>query len=140
MTAIYKITNQLNGKPYVGQTRQSIEKRFLQHSKAKTPLGNAMRQCGLENFTLEVIETCETQTQANERERFWIKVLKCKTPNGYNQRDGGAGGFEKNPKVIHLSEVNSINDRIKHLRQLLKLSRTEFGKKLGIGQQSVAMI
>ena len=52
------------------KTRQSIEKRFLQHSKANSPLGNAMRQCGLENFTIEVIETCVTQTQANEREYF----------------------------------------------------------------------
>ncbi|MBR2518901.1 MAG: GIY-YIG nuclease family protein [Selenomonadaceae bacterium] len=37
MIAIYKITNRLNGKPYVGQTRQPIEKRFLQHAKAHTP-------------------------------------------------------------------------------------------------------
>ena len=62
MITIYKITNILNNKPYVGQTCQPIEKRFLQHSKANSPLGDAMRQCGLENFTIEVIETCETQT------------------------------------------------------------------------------
>ena len=72
MIVIYKITNILNDKPYVGQTRQPIEKRFLEHSKANSPLGNAMRQCGLENFTIEVIETCETQG-----ERFWIKFLNC---------------------------------------------------------------
>ena len=87
MVTIYKITNTLNEKLYVGQTRQPIEKRFLQHAKAHTPLGNAMRTCELENFTLEVIERCETQSQANER--FWIKVLKCRVPNGYNQSNGG---------------------------------------------------
>lgn len=92
MTTIYKITNKLNGKPYVGQTRQPIEKRFLQHSKAKTPLGNAMRDCGIENFTIEVIEECATQVQANERERALIKELDCKVPNGYNRSDGGERG------------------------------------------------
>ena len=61
MTEIYKITNRLNGKPYVGQTRQPIEKRFMQHSTANSPPGNAMRQCGLENFTIEIIERCETR-------------------------------------------------------------------------------
>ena len=95
MIAIYKITNRLNGKIYVGQTHQMIEQRFIQHLKDKTPLGDAMRDCKPENFTLELIETCETQLQANERERFWIKVLKCKIPNGYNQRNGGEGGISK---------------------------------------------
>ncbi|MBR1647770.1 MAG: GIY-YIG nuclease family protein [Selenomonadaceae bacterium] len=43
MIAIYKITNRLNNKPYVGQTRQPIEKRFMQHLNDNTPLGDAMR-------------------------------------------------------------------------------------------------
>ena len=69
----------------LGQTRQSIEQRFLQHFADKSPLGDAMRDCKIENFTIEVIEECETQIQANERERFWIKFLNCKVPNGYNR-------------------------------------------------------
>ena len=67
---IYKITNKLNGKIYVGQTKQSIEKRFLQHSKSLTPLGQAIQQCGIQNFTTEIIEHCEIQKQLNEREIF----------------------------------------------------------------------
>ncbi len=39
---IYKITNLLNGKIYIGQTKQKIEQRFLQHSKTDSPLGQAM--------------------------------------------------------------------------------------------------
>ncbi|MBR0290118.1 MAG: hypothetical protein IJQ82_14170 [Selenomonadaceae bacterium] len=49
-----------------------------------------MRSCGLENFTIEVIEEYEIQEKANERERFWIRVLTCKIPNGYNRSNGGA--------------------------------------------------
>ena len=92
MIAIYKITNKRNLKVYVGQTRQPLEQRFLQHSKALTPLGAAMRDCQLDNFTIEVIEQCQSQKQANQREQFWIKTLNSKVPNGYNQRDGGAFG------------------------------------------------
>ena len=100
---IYKITNLLSEKIYIGQTKQKIEQRFLQHSKANSPLGQAMRQCGLENFTVEVIENCKTQAELNEREKFWIKILNSKSPNGYNQTNGG-GGFQK---IINLSEKQS---------------------------------
>lgn len=99
MIAIYKITNRLNWKIYVGQTHQPIEKRFLQHSKAPSPLGDAMRDCGIENFTIEVIEECETQKQANERERFWIRVLKSKMPNGYNRSNGGEVSIREPQRV-----------------------------------------
>lgn len=70
MITIYKITNRLNWKVYVGQTRQSIEKRFIQHSKADSPLGQAMQDCGLENFTIETIEECETLEQAKSANDF----------------------------------------------------------------------
>ena len=105
MITIYKITNRLNRKIYVGQTRQSIEKRFIQHSKTDSPLGQAMQDCGLENFTIEIIEECETQDQANERERFLINVLKSKLPNGYNRSNGGEGG-------IHKSRIISLNKEV----------------------------
>ena len=78
---VYKITNRLNGKIYVGQTKQSIEKRFMQHLHADSPLGQAMRECGGNNFTIEIIEYCENQEQLNEREKFWIRVLNSTVPN-----------------------------------------------------------
>ena len=65
---IYKITNLLNEKIYIGQTKQPIEQRFLQHSKSNSPLGQAMRECGLENFTIELVERCKSQNELNERE------------------------------------------------------------------------
>ena len=100
---IYKITNRLNGKIYVGQTKQSIERRFLQHSKADSPLGQAIRQCGIQNFTIEVIERCQSQKLLNERERFWIRVLNSKQPYGYNVRDGG-GGHEYQRRNLRFHE------------------------------------
>ena len=70
MITICKITNRLNRKPYVGQIKQPIERRFMQNAKADSPLSNAMRDCGLDNFKIEAIEECTTQEQANDRERF----------------------------------------------------------------------
>lgn len=87
---IYKITNKLNGKIYVGQTKFSVEKRFKQHAKADSVIGSAIRKYGIENFNVEVIETCKTFTELNEREIFWIDFYNCKVPNGYNVADGGS--------------------------------------------------
>ena len=87
---IYKITNLINGKIYIGQTKFTVEKRFKEHAKADSPLGHAIRKYGKKNFKAEVIETCQTFTELNEREIFWIKELNCKVPNGYNIADGGA--------------------------------------------------
>ena len=71
-----------------------------------------MRDCGLENFTIEVIERCETQAQLNERERFWIRVLNCKVPNGYNQNDGGAGSCRKNVATEKKAFTMRINAKL----------------------------
>ena len=97
---IYKIVNQLDGKPYVGQTVRTLEERFQEHAKADTYIGNAIRAHGVENFSCEVIEECDTREQLNEREIFWIATLNCKHPNGYNLTDGGEGtsGVERTPE------------------------------------------
>ncbi len=88
---IYKITNLINGKSYVGQTSRTLKERFIEHAKAKTHLGNAIRKYGRKNFSVEVIEECTTPEQLNEREIFWIAHFNCKHPNGYNFTDGGEG-------------------------------------------------
>lgn len=127
---VYKITNRLNGKIYIGQTKQSLEKRFMQHLHTNSPLGQAMRQCGTDNFTIEVIEECENQEQLNEREKFWIKVLNCKVPNGYNLADGGYG-YVRKAAVAMLTVAESF----KRFRQKFKLSQKDVAEKIGMKQQ-----
>ena len=123
---VYKITNTLNGKIYVGQTKQPIEKRFMQHSQANSPLGQAMHQCGLENFTIEVIEECATQAEVNERERFWIKVLNCKIPDGYNLRNGASGGGDRVLKPVKvILDNDAIERKALRLGEYLKKYREE---------------
>ena len=91
---IYKITCLINGKIYVGKTKQKLEKRMYQHKydaqNGSIGLGAAIAKYGWENFTAEVIEECPVEL-LNEREIFWIDELNSKAPNGYNLTDGGEG-------------------------------------------------
>ena len=89
---IYKITCLITGKPYVGQTRQKLNRRISQHKcdskKAKYGIDAAIKKYGWENFSVEVLETCPVE-MLNEREKFFIAKLNTQVPNGYNLTDGG---------------------------------------------------
>lgn len=94
MAYIYQITNQINGKIYVGKTEFSIEKRFKEHcddayreAKEKRPLYAAMRKYGIENFHIELLEETDNP---EERETYWIEQ-KQSFKNGYNATMGGDG-------------------------------------------------
>ena len=97
-----------------------------------------MQDCGLENFTLEIIEECETQEQANERERFWIKVLNCKIPNGYNQRNGGAYGCCKNLKSNSDMEKISVGKLLRDRRNELSLTQRQVANQVGVTEATVS--
>ena len=73
---VYKLTNLINGKSYVGQTIQTVEKRFKQHQHCKTSLiGKAIRKYGAENFSIEVLAECTTQKELDELEIFFHRSL-----------------------------------------------------------------
>ena len=100
---IYKITNNLNDKSYVGQTKQPLKNRIAQHRyHDDLYIDRAIRKYGWENFFVEILEECETQEKLNEREKFWIAKFNTKCPNGYNLTDGGEGmpGFSHSSKSI----------------------------------------
>lgn len=92
-TGIYKITNQLDGKIYIGQA-VDIATRIKNHAKAglgiDTPANNklyiAMMRDGLENFSFEVVEECQPP-HLNEKERFYIDLYKS-NEFGYNSNAG----------------------------------------------------
>ena len=93
---IYKITNDINKKVYVGKTNSSLETRFKQHliDARKTisknrPLYNAINKYGAEHFIIELIEECDSQIE-NEREQYWIGYYKG-YEEGYNATLGGEG-------------------------------------------------
>ena len=94
---IYKITNTINGKSYIGQTIQNVKERFYQHcatkcSKAVSNMAihRAIKKYGKSNFTVEVIEEIDS-ANLNDRERYWIKCYNSYN-NGYNSTKGGQDG------------------------------------------------
>lgn len=101
MAYIYKITNQINGKIYIGKTVKTIQERWKEHSKdcwkercEKRPLYNAMIKYGIENFAIEEIEQCDISI-LNDREIYWINYYRSYVGfdncNGYNATFGGDG-------------------------------------------------
>lgn len=95
---IYKITNNINQKVYIGQTIRDAKARWKQHKQAMNykngpqywnHLYSAMRLYGLENFTFEVIEECNDSI-LDEREIFWIAKYNSNDLDcGYNNTGGG---------------------------------------------------
>lgn len=91
---IYKITNTVNQKMYIGLTTTSIETRWKYHKKSakkpKAPLYYAMRKYGIDKFTIEIIEECILLNVQN-REKYWIKYYDTflNKEKGYNQSPGG---------------------------------------------------
>lgn len=93
MSFIYKITNIVNGKVYIGKTNRTIEERFKEHcqkstinSYEKRPLYSAMKKYGIENFIIEQIEECSLSV-VDEREKYWIEYFGS-FKYGYNATKG----------------------------------------------------
>lgn len=87
---IYKITNNVNKKIYIGQTIRTIEERISEHRRHKeTIMGRAFRKYGFDNFSIEVIDIAESMEELNEKETFYIKKFNSLHPNGYNLCYGG---------------------------------------------------
>ena len=82
MGEIYKITNTINDKIYVGQTTRTAAIRWKEHQKNiqalkhRLPLYKALDKYGVDNFVIEVLEICE-DSQLNEKEVYWIKNLRA---------------------------------------------------------------
>ena len=94
-TAVYKITNSVNGKLYIGISANP-DKRWWEHRnqtrKTHTRLYNAFRKYGVEAFTFEILCWCDTREDARELENLAVEV--CDTiATGYNMCPGGGGGI-----------------------------------------------
>lgn len=109
--SIYSIQNIINGKIYIGFTKD-VEQRFYKHkwygSRGSGPckrLYPSMKKHGVHNFTFTVLEeNIETIECAREREQFYIEKHESYT-KGYNANHGGSGG--------DMSHLKSYQDAIK---------------------------
>lgn len=101
---IYKITNKINNKCYIGQTIQkSVNNRWSRHKsdyrkKVNHPLYDSMNKYGIENFSFEIIYTANSIEELNKLEEQYIKDFNSLVPNGYNLKMGGNNSKVPNRK------------------------------------------
>lgn len=93
---IYKITNTINGKIYIGQTTKTLEERLKYHKRDSQRLDTffyrAIKKYGWENFKAEIIDdSANTKEELDALEQYYIKKYNCfDNPNvGYNTQSGG---------------------------------------------------
>lgn len=143
---VYKITNKVTGKVYIGKTVQTLEKRIKGHKwysgqGSNTKLYNSVNKHGWKNFQAEIVEQVESEELLIEREKYWINKLNS-IEEGLNTVEGGEGGDRsefidyKNRKDIYTDEL-----REKRRQQLLnnnpnnmpgvreKISKSKMGHK-----------
>lgn len=131
MGYIYKITNSINGKIYIGKTEnidpnirwESHKRDSIKESNKNRPLYRAMNKYGIKNFTFDVIDECNDSNELCEMEKKYILQFRSyvglSDSNGYNATIGGDGRpyLEFNEiEVIqyHLSHGSIVGDTAKY--------------------------
>lgn len=139
---IYKATNKINGKIYVGYTTKKLTDRILEHIyKSRSNSGShyfyifkqALRKYGENSFIWEELYECKTIEECCEKEKFYIKELNTISPNGYNLTEGGNGGTPSNETKEKISQSLkkywAENKNSYYNSEITKEQRTEWANK-----------
>ena len=132
---IYKVSNTINGKVYIGKTEKTIEERWSKHlenarelKRAReanphekiegTHLNNTINKYGSNAFIVNQEDVAYSREELNEKERYWVKEYDSMNPDkGYNMTEGGEGG-RQSPEVIE--KMTEINQEIARNPQTLE--------------------
>lgn len=133
MIGIYKITNLVNKKIYIGQS-VNIQNRLTQHKNFKDKdslIDIAIASEGKENFKYEIIEECLI-SELDDKEKHYIQFYDCMCPNGYNRTCGGSGGYTREQIEFSQAIIRDLLDS--------QLTYYEIQKKYDISIQSLGAI
>ena len=115
---IYKITNNLNGKIYIGKHQTSdINDDYMGSGKI---LLQAIKKYGLENFKKEILYIFSNELEMNQKERELVTEEFCKSTSTYNLNPGGKGGF---------GYLNSTGKNHKHKNRKGSLENLQLGRE-----------
>jgi group I intron endonuclease len=130
---IYKITNKINSKAYIGQTILDIGVRWTKHCSKSgcKAIGNAIKKYGKENFKIEIIDTASSIEELNKKEEFHIANAKSMAPNGYNLRTGGLNSSPTPKTRAKIKKSLTGKKRPDDLKRKMSLIRQ--GNKLRFG-------
>lgn len=130
---VYKITNTINGKVYVGQTRQKLNVRFRQHGYKTSNCSliyRAIVKHGTQAFKIEQIHTANSQSELDQKESYFINEFNSLSPNGYNLTSGGEGGYKRSKETrLKLSLAGKGKSRPHTPESKAKLSAAKLGSK-----------
>lgn len=138
---IYKITNNINNKIYIGQTIQTLKARFYKHCidsqqedkyHKNMAIKKAIFKYGKENFSIELIEEVE-KSMLDEREKYWISYYDSYN-KGYNCTLGGQNGATRKCSLTESEEENVIYGK------LMGFSSTEIANIYNIDKGTVKNI
>ena len=102
---IYKITNLINNKQYVGQSVKDINEHYY---GSGILIKKAIKKYKKQNFKKDIIEICSSIDELNIKESYYISKFKTIQPHGYNIRSGGNNSFlsETTKNKISVSRKN----------------------------------
>lgn len=132
---VYKITNKVTNKIYIGITNQGSGARYRHHWYESrigepSPIHRSMAKYGEDNFTLEIIDFADTYDELKEKEKYWIKQYNSTDKSiGYNLTEGGDGTFgrkhseETKEKIRQKALGRKVSEETKK-----KMSETRLGK------------
>lgn len=108
---IYKITNKINGKIYIGQTTNDFDRRYSNNITKRTKnkhLKSSIEKYGLENFDIcKVYDVAFSKEELDIKECMYIELYNCTNrEKGYNIRGGGSRGKTSEETKQKLSELN----------------------------------
>ncbi len=139
--AIYCLENNINGKQYVGQTVQPLNRRYNEHKRNSKSqqnknyhLYNAINKYGMENFKIYIVEDNVPIENLNRKECEYIKKYDT-VKSGYNKSRGGRSGKAIIIPVDKAKEMYAAGMSLKAIGKILGCSRPVIAnrlKRLGI--------
>jgi group I intron endonuclease len=135
---VYMIENTVNDKKYIGQTCDTIKKRFADHCKPSqnAVIADAVRKYGRDSFSICALFVCpDDHDYANQMERRAIEIYGTLAPNGYNLMDGGSlNGRHSEETILKMKEARKTNrPNYRHSdKTKQKMSETRKGKPNGL--------
>lgn len=138
MYHIYKITNKINNKSYIGLTTQEVQKRWEQHCFAafnkehpdyNVPFKKAIRKYGKDNFTIEIIDEASNLKDLKRLEQYWISYYNTyvgwENCQGYNATIGGDAPTSPTKKIC---KVNIITGEVEEEFNSIKQAESKYSR------------
>lgn len=160
---IYKIKCNINGKNYIGITGD-FKGRIKSHlsvaeNGSNTVFHKAIRKYGIKSFLIFVLDRANTWEEACKLEKYYIKKIGTKLPNGYNMTDGGEGTLGCYPSEsvknkiaeshigLHAGEKHGCSKLTEkdviEIRKRYKnetISSSQLSKEYGIRSEQICMV